>query len=605
MKKQYLHLIIASTVALLFSACIDENIPEESLKTFVGETITSYCTDRDEFSIFRQLIEDTQNSSLLASYGHYTCFLPGDEAFKKYFKEKNISYSELTYQEKRTIIFNHIVKGENKIQRFYSGKFEDGALPIPNMNNRFISISFAEYSKGSQTILVNGTPILHKDIEIHNAVIHEVGGVIELSNEYLLGVLKENENFQLFSEALELTHLADSVLDVYDYSYIRPFDNLIAIDRKTFYYPDEKKYGFTIFAETDKTFKNAGIETLEQLIEYASKYYGTAAKNDFPNRKNPLNQFVSYHLLNRQMATNAFLYSGKATAPNAEDKKYEYYETMLQYRLVEIKSGNKINTQKNGTFVSLDEYNSNLNGINGYVHGLNEILVYDEERMENDVLNKRIRFDCYAIPPQMTNNNIRWQTLHKNYTVTPDYCGDYFKFSNETVLQLFADEYWHNHQADEMLMAGWYDFTLRMLPVPPGTYEIRLGYNAEDWRGVAQLFLDGEIVGIPVDLRIHGTDPRVGWVKDELTMDNGVENDKMMRNRGYMKAPNSLFTLNSGQIDLRQASHCLRIIVGTFTFQDYAPHYFRVRNVESADLQFHFDYLEYVPVSYLETEGRD
>jgi hypothetical protein len=71
-----------------------------------------------------------------------------------------------------------------------------------------------------------------------------------------------------------------------------------------------------------------------------------------------------------------------------------------------------------------------------------------------------------------------------------------------------------------------------------------------------------------------------------------------------MKAPNSIYTLR-GPMDLRQDIFSLRIIVGTFTFQEYAPHYFRARNVEDAALQFHFDYLEYVPVSYLDKEGRD
>ena len=48
------------------------------------------------------------------------------------------------------------------------------------------------------------------------------------------------------------------------------------------------------------------------------------------------------------------------------------------------------------THVSISDFQSNLNGLNGYVHALNEILVYDKDIMENDVLNKRIRFDCYS-----------------------------------------------------------------------------------------------------------------------------------------------------------------------------------------------------------------
>ena len=89
--------------------------------------------------------------------------------------------------------------------------------------------------------------------------------------------------------------------------------------------------------------------------------------------------------------------------------------------------------------------------------------------------------------------------IDNSHTFTADYCGDYFHFTNDTKLKLWASEGWTNYQADEMVMSGWYDFTLRMHPVPPGTYEIRLGYRAETWRGVAQLFIDDEIVGIPVE----------------------------------------------------------------------------------------------------------
>jgi len=144
-----------------------------------------------------------------------------------------------------------------------------------------------------------------------------------------------------------------------------------------------------------------------------------------------------------------------------------------------------------------------------------------------------------------------------------------------------------------------------MHPVPPGTYEIRLGYMAENWRGIAQIFIDDKIIGIPIDLSKAGTSPDVGWVSDASTNDNGVENDKMMKNRGYMKGPNSIFSLANGGENLRQQNQSLRIVLGTFTFQDYAPHYFRIKNVEKENAPFHFDYLEYVPVSCLDTEGID
>ncbi|WP_455587766.1 fasciclin domain-containing protein [Bacteroides sp.] len=597
---------ISVLILLLFAtvfvpSCVDDDVEGDAFYTFTGETVASYCENRTNFSIFSQIIKESETVSLLASYGHFTCFVPVDSAFQKYFDAKGITYNDLTKEDKQKIVYNHVIKSE--YTNYETESFTEGSLPEPSMSDRFINISFTGFTEGNQTILVNQeVPILYKDVKVHNGIIHVVGNIIDPSNAYLTGLLQDKEYFSLFSQALEQTGLSDSIMHVYDFNYEKPAADIVD---GIFKYPETKKYGYTVFAETNETFEKAGIETLDELVEYAIRYYGNEAPGDYKNRKNALNKFVSYHILERQMSTSDFLYSGGATAADAEKSKFEYYETMLQYRLIEIKSGNKLNTQQDGTCVSINDSQSNLNGLNGYIHALNEILVYDKDVMENDVLNKRIRFDCYAIPPQLTNNNIRWKCEQASYTLTPDYCGDYFTFTNDTKLRLWADENWSNYQADEMVMLGWYDFTLRMHPVPPGTYEIRLGYRAESWRGVAQLFIDNEIVGIPVDLRIEGPDPRVGWVDDGETVDDGVENDKMMRNRGYMKAPTSIYTPQYGGITLRQHKEALRIIIGTFTFQDYAPHYFRAKNVEAENLQFHFDYLEYVPVSYIEREGRD
>ena len=77
--------------------------------------------------------------------------------------------------------------------------------------------------------------------------------------------------------------------------------------------------------------------------------------------------------------------------------------------------------------------------MNGYVHALDKIMVYNETNMVNDVLNKRLRIDAYAIPPQLTNNNLRWN-LDDSRTITPDFCGDYFKFNPACKIHLMGKQ---------------------------------------------------------------------------------------------------------------------------------------------------------------------
>ena len=54
-----------------------------------------------------------------------------------------------------------------------------------------------------------------------------------------------------------------------------------------------------------------------------------------------------------------------------------------------------------------------------------------------------------------------------------------------------------------------------------------------------QLYFDGKICGNPMLMEPMAVDPEIGWEDDNQTYDNGLENDKQMRNRGWMKAPDS------------------------------------------------------------------
>jgi uncharacterized surface protein with fasciclin (FAS1) repeats len=606
-KKNILLAILLLLVSGGYYSC-QESVSEDAFYTFTGNTVVSFCEGDENLSVFHRLVEDADYASLLSLYGHYTVFAPTNAAFEVYFKELGITYDDLSKEDKITLVNDHVVKDQSK--DYISELFQEGALPTPNMNSRFLVISYTQDSEGKQVILVNKESAIQvKDNEVHNGVVHIVSRVVKPSQENLLSILKEAGYFNLFAEAFELTHLVDSISELYDYSYKDPApgqDRINVANRGDFYVSHQKKLGYTIFAETDEALKKAGITTLDQLIAFAKNVYGTQDLGDYTNRNNPLNKFISYHILDRQMSTNSFLYTGPSTAEYAMDKRSEYYETMLKMRLMEIKSGNKINTLKDGSFVGVDELLSNLDGVNGYVHALTNVLVYDEDQMISDVLNKRIRFDAYSIPPELTNNNIRWNVYDRAMTITPDFCGEHFTFNEAAKPIMWALEGWDAHQADEIVMMGWYDFTLRLLPIPPGTYEIRFGYNAVDWRGIAQLFIDGRIQGIPVDLKTNGFDPSVGWVKDSETQDDGVENDKMMRNRGYMKSGKSIKNGSpSYGHTLRDAQNDLRVIVGTFTFQEYGYHYFRAKNVESEGNEFQLDFFEYVPVSYLDKEDRD
>lgn len=106
--------------------------------------------------------------------------------------------------------------------------FQEGSLPEPSMSDRFINISFAGFTEGNQTILVNQeVPILRKDIEVHNGIIHVIGNIVDPSNAYLTGLMQDKDYFSLFSQALEKTGMCDSIMKVYDLTYEKPTADLV------------------------------------------------------------------------------------------------------------------------------------------------------------------------------------------------------------------------------------------------------------------------------------------------------------------------------------------------------------------------------------------
>lgn len=185
-------------------------------------------------------------------------------------------------------------------------------------------------------------------------------------------------------------------------------------------------------------------------------------------------------------------------------------------------------------------------------------------------------------------------------------CIQDWKFSKETFIGVHDQElYWHSYEGDAVCVTGIYDLTIKLPPVPAGTYEIRLGYTVGTERGVVQVYLNDQPCGIPIDLRVYGPDPKIGWVAD---VDDEVTNnavDKAMRNRGYMKAMDSY--RSSGGNVFRDNTENLRRILTTQYLTPDKPNYLRFRQVlDNSNCYLSFDYIELCPKSvYASPEGEN
>lgn len=441
-------------------------------------------------------------------------------------------------------------------------------------------------------------------------------------------------------------------------------------------YPVEHKQKYTLLVESndllaDPTKNHLGmsIQSIEDLEKFAAVWYGEEAMGDYTNPKNPLYKFVAYHIIDRKLLYSSstgcggFImenylhkdFNSEVNLPSTFDR-YDYFETMLPYTMIKVtkpftnestyvpygsdesvlfKQQIVINyAQDKGTACINPNMKYHLNvvvedaqtgnrrmhhgeeykqeSINGILHTIDKILIYNEDEMAGNVLKERMRWDIISIFPELTSNGVRW-AQRDNYTLTyiPYEFSTRLKVNNTQTDIYYLRPYppqgvdggYANYMGDELLVTGKYDFQYRLPHVPAGNYEIRFGFSQSDARGVAQFYLDGKICGIPVDMRNTAENQIViGWFDEEgMSEDEIKENDKAMRNRGFMKGPANCH-LSNDKKSMRESKLAIRKIIGTYRL-DPGEHWLRFKDVMENSTgklnEFNQDYLEIVPTSII------
>jgi uncharacterized surface protein with fasciclin (FAS1) repeats len=623
---------LISAFLLLINGC-SEDIGE-NIYTFTGETVGEYLENRPEiYSEFTKMLELSEVMGLLKAYGKYTCFAPDNDAVRNLIKLKNkASVEDLAPDSIKKIVYDHIIKDFEVT----TGDFVDGFISNLTMSGRYIKINFKTVDNKLVYFVNTTSTVSIKDIQAHNGIIHTLSEVLLPTENTLTEVIANNDNYSLFYDALIETGLNEKLEPVKDENY--EAESLIAEYEGTInqvgginHVPRERKYGFTALMPSNDVFAQYGITDLESMKTYAKGVYGQLFPQDdeISNPKdsaNSLNRFIAYHLINKKISAEFFIERFDNTGWEGDESHsvktvdmFEYIETMCPNTLMEVRTlrannneYNVFNMIESGKAVRLtDDFDNDA--VNGVYHGIDGILAYTSE-VDRMLSSKRLRLDAASFFPELVNNNMR--TGH----ATLDYCNeqwifpegyiDRVKTSPSTEFRYInADDRFLDYQGDEVFLTGMYDFEITTLPIPAGTYEVRFGYQPTNLRGVAQLYWDGIPTGIPLDLTMDANDPKVGYKKpgtDENDPD-GFENDKMMRNRGYMKAPACFQVIKEASEggwytgpQGRNSASALRRILGIYTFDEMTTHKFTVKAVKSGE--FMFDYLEFVPIEVLEYE---
>ena len=672
-------LLCCGAVALLspFSSC-KEDIDELNLYTFTGETIEDYLTNRSErFSSFNYILSRIGYDKILSAYGTYTCFAPDNDAIAHYLDSLyndtvnvNIPHNGLTApgieglgpeNPKADSLCEDIALFHLLGTKIMGVNMGNG-MTIKTMLGRDINTSI---DPGSGEILISRhSAITSMDNELENGVLHEISQVISRSNMLVAGELENRPDlFTIFTQALKLTGLVDSL------SAISTTDVGRVDNKRNFYTPEKCELGYTIFPETDQALAAKGINNLDDLKAYANKVYGNCAdketgwydyarnhnikistETDYMNPWNTLNMFVRYHILDYKIPYDKLVTSNQVS----KVMLVEYYETMLPYTMLKItKNSNKLYINRwisNNSLtdmvaelgsagmhtvlfdgIDLKGSTAQIASLNGYIHPVNDILVYDS-KVPQGALNERIRIDDTAIFGEMMSNSLRWVSYSQVKALNGGKQGsdgrhancDYIRFppkffknlaiynGEDTRFYYFPGRgsSWSNYQEDEFNCMGNYDFAFRLPPVPDGTYELRVGYTAEDpQRGMLQFYIGSssdlstmKALDIPLDMRHIPAnnsnltpDAVTGWCDWSRLDDKGIESDANMRNLGYMRGP-LYYTVgvNSGNY-ARNNPKDLRRIVARQEFKQ-GDYWVRCKSViENPQGEFHLDYIEFCP----------
>ena len=496
--------------------------------------------------------------------------------------------------------------------------------------------------------------IVEKDDTCENGVIHTIDHCIDFTGNYVYDLLDNNPETSLFSQAIKYCGLRNRLNEYYDENYHVGYDSVGSASRVHLHassrdyileYWEKRKVGFTIFVEPDSLFNSRGIMDLDDLAEYARKVYDpiypeSAGVTDPTDPRNSLNRFISYHIL-PFIAGHDNFNTRKDMISMFHLKSYDpqdYFTPLAPSSMMRISTDiedgtenvyiNRLWKEGNGSTVfkgekqrgilvlkGSDLRDVNQIAMNGMIHYIDDILVYDSN-VRDYILDRRLRIDCGTLSPDFITSGARgaqpYQGSGKRSIGFKDPAG-FHSFNSDYRIHLRpVDDDTYTYEGDAVDIEGLFDMYVKLPPVPhDGTWQLRVSFRAlTQYCGIVQYYMakaapGAELthdmwapLGLPCDLRVELNDPNVGWISDnDMEDDDAIDAlDKSMKNRSWMKGPDSQTTCNAETH--RSQDHMGRLILSTEYMYANMDYYLRFKQLlDKPDAQYCFDYIELVPKS--------
>ena len=381
--------LLALVMASVNTGCT-EDIDTSNRYTFTEYTVLSYLEEHPEYSEYVELLKQVKISDvkigtlesstvaqLLSARGNFTCFAPTNDAIQLYLDTlqrkgiiteaswEGLQASESLDSIRKVIVYNSIIDGGD-VTFYETSTFPKSGneFHIANLNDRKLSV--IRGTVNSDSIYINGEypiSLQNRDIEAINGRIHEMAQVIAPSNDTMADIfrkwIQENEgHYRVMAKLILACGLGDTLSKVRDENWetywLTKSPNIGDFDKnnpQSGIPPEHRKYGFTIFAETDetwesllpgKTVESITVEDVKNYLVEHNAYEGASTDENYKDPNNIVNQFVTYHILPMRISRDKLVvhYNEKgynyASSRNYTVATAEYYTTMGKPRLLKV-----------------------------------------------------------------------------------------------------------------------------------------------------------------------------------------------------------------------------------------------------------------------------
>ncbi len=454
--------LTVASLSCLFTACSDDPSYENRFTT-TDEYASDFLRNREQYSLFTAILERSHKLDLLGTYGSYTVFAPNNDAITKYLNGHGLTdVSQLTQEQCDTITYTHIIE-----QAFFTTDFNDGTYPKMNMLERPLTITcdsdtVSVPGEVRLAILINRSArMTHADDSVENGVVHTVDAVIGTSSFMLPDVLKEDSTITLFTQALILTRMEDSLRRFIDESYSVGSDSIdwsndalvthTGNEYDNVAFMEHRYFKYTAFVPQDKMLADKyDVHDIEGLKALAARMYDPVYPadrdiTDPTDRRNSLNRFISYHILPR--LGNYYTLTA-VDGPNSSLASYcfdrrrvdiaDFYETMMPFSILKCsfpsgsQAGLYINRrgvqshadrrgyfQRGARVLTASEAGRDMTSVNGVYHYIDDVLSYGIDpasgrNIQEYVFSDRLRIDCSSLSPDFMNSGARGHYTRSN-----------------------------------------------------------------------------------------------------------------------------------------------------------------------------------------------